>query len=467
MTAEELLSLGAELGVYLDEFGDCFGRSEPRGKLATYVRGQLGELPRKSVEPIALAAGMRPRTLQEFLASDEWDEGRLQAHTYRLVVRDHHDDQLIGVIDESGHPKKGQETAGVSRQYCGNTGKIDNCVMTVHLACTNFDGEFRTLLESELYLPKAWHEDRERCRAAKIPEDVVYRSKYRMALEQLDRAAAHGVRFSWVTADEWYAQKPAFVRGLEQRGLRFVLEVPRKFAVWLGDPRSETACAARPVETLLRYSRSLMRQPWQAYHLKDTDKGPQVWEVKFAPCWLPRGDVVIGPYWLVVARNVLDRDEVKFFVSNAGAGVPLPVVLHVAFGRWPVERCLQDEKSELGLSHFEVRCYPALKRHLLITQISHLFLARQTQRLRGEKSGVDAAADSRRRQRRNPVAAAAGRRAAAPPRPRRPDSAIPTMSQRPSPRVTHQNTPTSPRRHRLLPGSTAPLRTGVNDERAL
>jgi SRSO17 transposase len=199
--------VGAELAVFRDEFRDCFGRSEPRGKLAAYVRGQLGELPRQSVEPIALAAGMKPRTLQEFLASDAWDEERLQAHTYRLLTRDHADDPLIGVIDESGHPKQGVETAGVSRQYCGNTGKIDNGVMTVHLTATSFDGAFRTLLESELYLPKSWHEDRERCRAAKIPDDVVYRSKYQMALEQLDRATAHGVRFSTGSFAGWRCHK--------------------------------------------------------------------------------------------------------------------------------------------------------------------------------------------------------------------------------------------------------------------
>jgi hypothetical protein len=130
-----------------------------------------------------------------------------------------------------------------------------------------------------------------------------------------------------------------------------------------------------------------MQQPWQRYVIKDTDKGPMVWEVKFAPCWLPRGGGVVGPYWLIVARNALDPSEVKYFISNAAAGVPLTAILHVAFGRWPVERVLEDEKSELGLSHFEVRCYPALKRHLLITHVSHLFLARQTQRLREKKSG--------------------------------------------------------------------------------
>ncbi|MFV0442131.1 MAG: IS701 family transposase [Planctomycetaceae bacterium] len=468
MTSDQVGALGDELAEFLGEFADCFRRSEPRGKLAVYVRGQLGELPRKSVEPMALAAGMRPRTLQEFLASDEWDEERLRAHIYRLVARDHHDDQLIGVIDESGHPKKGAETAGVGRQYCGNTGKIDNCVMTVHLTATSFAGDFRTLVESELYLPKSWHEDRERCRAAKIPDEVVYRSKYHIALDQLDRAAAHGVNFSWITADEWYSQKPAFVAGLEQRGLRYVLEVPRNFAVWLHDPRAvRTNGPAKSVENLLRHSGSLLRQPWRPYRIKDTNKGPQVWEVKFAPCWLPRAGNVVGPYWLVVARNVLNRDEVKFFVSNAAAGVPLPVVLHVAFGRWPVERCLQDEKSELGLSHFEVRCYPALKRHLLITQVSHLFLVRQTERLRGEKSGGEFAASSPRHQRGDrfrPTAAAA---ATKPLQPSRRNPAILATPQRTGETLPHKDPPPTARTPRLQPRPTPPLRPRLNDNGAL
>jgi len=399
MTEQQIRSLGPELATFLAEFEDCFGRSEPRHKLETYVRGQLSELPRKSVEPMALQARMAPRTLQEFLASDEWDEDRLGAHVRRLVVRDHADEQAIGVIDESGHPKKGDRTAGVSRQYCGNTGKIDNCVMTVHLTYTSFDGEFRTMLESDLYLPQSWHEDRERCRRAKIPDEVVYRPKYVIALEQLDRALASGVHFSWITADEWYAQKPAFIEGLRQRRLRFVLEVPKNFPLWLQDPHSGPETPAKPVKNLLRYSRTLMTQPWRAYYVKDTDKGPLIWEVKTAACWMASGKGAIGPQWLVVARNVLNPEELKYFISDAAAGVPLEVMLHVAFGRWPVERCLQDEKSELGLSHFEVRCYPALKRHLLITQVSHLFLARQTQRLRGEKTGGDAAPDARCRQR--------------------------------------------------------------------
>ncbi len=398
MTVDQILSLGPELADFLSEFSDCFRRTEPRGKLETYVRGQLSQLPRKSVEPMALAAGISPRNLQEFLASDDWDEERLVADLQRLIVRDHSDPQAIGVIDESGHPKKGTKTAGVSRQYCGNTGKIDNCVMTVHLTYTSFDGAFRTMIESSPYLPQSWDQDRQRCRLAKIPDEVTYRPKYVIALEQLDRARANGVYFRWITADEWYTQKPAFLIGLEARELRYVLETPRNFAVWMHDPGAAPTCPAKSVEHHCRYSQAMRRQAWQPYRIKDTAKGPMVWEVKAAPCWLPRGKGVVGPYWLVVARNVLNPDEVKYFISNATAGVPLAVILHVAFGRWPVERCLQDEKSELGLSHFEARCYPALKRHLLITQVSHLFLARQAQQLREKKTGSHRAASPHGRQ---------------------------------------------------------------------
>ena len=188
--------------------------------------------------------------------------------------------------------------------------------------------------------------------------------------------------------------------GLEARGERFVLEIPKNFAMWRHDP-SHSGTAAKPVEKLLRHSKALLTQPWQAHHVKDTDKGPMVWEVKSVACWLPRGAGVVGPYWLIVARNVLNPAEQKFFLSNAQAGVPLPVLRHVAFSRWSVERCLQDEKTELGLSHFEVCGYPAIVRHLLITQVSHLFLARETQRLRGGKSGGDLASSPHRHQRRD------------------------------------------------------------------
>ena len=155
MNVEQIVSLGPELADFLDEFADCFGRSEPRSHMANYVRGQLSELPRKSIEPIALAAGLRPRTLQEFLRSDVWDHARMRDRVQQIVVRDHGEPQRIGIIDDSGHPKKGRQTACVNRQYCGRSGKIDNCVISVHLTASSFDTTFRAMVDSTPYLPKS------------------------------------------------------------------------------------------------------------------------------------------------------------------------------------------------------------------------------------------------------------------------------------------------------------------------
>jgi len=253
MNMEQIVSLGPELADFLDEFSDCFGRWEPRCHMAQYVRGQLSELPRKSVEPIALAAGIAPRTLQEFLRTDVWDHSRMRDRVQQIVVRDHDEPQRIGIIDDSGHPKKGRQTACVNRQYCGRSGKIDNCVISVHLTVSSFDTAFRAMVDSTPYLPNSWHEDRARCEKAGIPDDVVYRPKYDIALEQLDRAATNGLTFDWITADIWYSEKPRFLAGLLQRSQRFVLEIPRNLSCWSFDPGGQPSRPASTAENLCRH----------------------------------------------------------------------------------------------------------------------------------------------------------------------------------------------------------------------
>jgi SRSO17 transposase len=406
MTIDQILSLGPQLADFLGEFDDCFARSEPRGHLASYVKGQLSDLPRKSVQPIADFTDTPRRTLQEFLDWSPWDRGRVRDRVQQLVVRDHADPHAIGIIDDSGHPKSGNKTACVQRQWCGNTGKTDNCVVSVHLSYASFDTRFRTMLDSDLFLPEHGWDDPERRKQANIPDDVVYRPKYDIALDQVRHALANGVSFAWLTFDEWYTTASTFLTGLEALQQRYVAEVRRSFHGWLCDPRCETRAVYRDVETLCRYSRAMMCQPWQRIYVKDTEKGPMVWEVKVAPFWLRRGDQILGPYWLIYARNVLNPTEQKYFLSNARPGTPLEIILHVAFARWPMERTLEDKKDELGLSHFEVRKYDAILRHFAVTQVSHLFLARQTERLRGEKSGDHPMPGPHRRERADRCAAA-------------------------------------------------------------
>jgi SRSO17 transposase len=399
MTIDQILALGPTLAEFLDEFADCFGRSEPRQHLLHYVRGQLSNLQRKSVEPIALFNNIAPRTLQEFLNSDVWDHSRARDCVQQIVARDHEDPKAIGILDDSGHPKSGKMTPGVQWQYCGRLGKTANCVVTVQLAFSSYDTRFRTMLDTELFLPESWSNDRERCRQAGIPDHVVYRPKHHIALELLDRAEANGVHLEWVTADIWYSEKPDFLAGLEQRQRRYVVEIPRNLRGWLSHPGPEPRPPARGVEELCQHARPMTRQEWTPFHIKNTEKGPLVWQVKSAPFWLCRGGQVLSGYHLLWAYNSLHPEEEKWFLVCDPLEDRLETWLHVGFARWPVERTLQDKKSELGYSHFEVRKYPAVMRHLYITLVSHLFLARQTERLRGGKSGPHYQPSPRRRQR--------------------------------------------------------------------
>src|SRR5262249_34595664 len=159
----------------LRQCDDCFSNCATRAHLPVYVRGQLSDLPRKSVEPMALAEGVPPRTLQEFLALLDWDDRRLVDRLHHLVARAHASPRAVRVVGETSCPKKGDKTPGVQRQYCGATGKVENCVVTVHLGYAVDD--FHCLLGSDLFLPQAWAQDRERCRQAGIPDTVVYRPK--------------------------------------------------------------------------------------------------------------------------------------------------------------------------------------------------------------------------------------------------------------------------------------------------
>ena len=174
---------------------------------------------------MALAAGTAVRTLQEFLTHLSWDEDRMRSRVASIVAEEHADDESIGVIDETGWVKKGKQTPGVQRQYCGSVGKQENSINTVHLGYTT--GDFHCLLDGDLFLPESWNADRERCRRAGIPDEVVYRPKTEIALELYDRAVRHGVHFEWLTFDEGYGGKPPFLRALATRGQKFVGEIPR------------------------------------------------------------------------------------------------------------------------------------------------------------------------------------------------------------------------------------------------
>jgi SRSO17 transposase len=407
MDAKQICQLKPMLTRYLKQFDDCFVRRDTRAHFSTYVEGQLSDLGEKSCEPIALAAGIPPRNLQEFLSTYKWEEDRTRNRLQKIVIRDHSGRNSVGIIDETSDVKQGDKTPGVKRQWCGTLGKKENCIVTVHLAYAA--GDFHCLLDGDLFLPEDWSDDRVRCRAAGIPDEVVYRPKWKIALELFDRASDNGVTFDWLTFDEGYGGKPEFLRELHGRKQRFVGEVPTTFSGWIHEPRvtdrpfrrargrgrktPRMLSGSRPaigVENMLKYSPELRDQEWVRYHVKDGEKGPMVWEVKHVRITVKDEKGLPGMrLHLVVARNALDPTEIKFFLSNAPLETSVQTLLLVAFSRWRVERCFEDQKQEVGLDQWEGRHWLGLKRHLILTSVSYLFLARVREKLRGKKSPVD------------------------------------------------------------------------------
>ena len=411
MDVKLIKQIGRKLRGFLGQFNDCFSRREPRSNLLAYVKGQLCDLPRKSIEPIALAAKMVPRTLQNFLSAVPWDHERMRDRTQWIVATEHSHPRAIGVIDESGNPKKGKHTCGVQRQWCGNTGKVDNCVVGVHLGYVADD--FQCLLDSDLYLPEDWANDLERRRQAKVPDSVVYRKKSLIALEQVGRAVNNGVRFSALSFDELYGRDREFLDSVDTLGQNYVGEVPSDFSGWTKPPhilqkptpselrkkgrrrrfprisrQTNNACEVR---NLASHSPKFYHQKWQKFKIKDGEKGPMVWEVKAIAFYRKHGpDGLPGrAHTLIVARNVLNTKEVKYFLSNMVVNhkdITLEWLLWVAFSRWPMERCFEIGKRDLGMDHFEMRNWQGIHRHFYITQLSMLFCSRIQQGLREKNS---------------------------------------------------------------------------------
>lgn len=380
MTEQEIAALGPAFAAYLGRYRGCFLQKRTAAHFDNYCRGLLSDLPRKTVEPIALEAGTAVRTLQEFLITARWDHQHMRDLLQRqladaLAVVASDTLGTVGVLDETSCRKWGDETPGVQRQYLGCVGKVDNGIVTVHVGVAK--GRFQALLDAELYLPKAWDADRQRCRAAGIPDHMRYRPKWRIALEQLIRLHGNGITFDWLAFDEGYGAAVPLLRVLNAVGQRFVAEVPVNFMVAdvAGGPTrraDQRLCAADA-------------RKGKRYRLSHRTVQDSVGRASTA-----RVGVAGREYLLIVVINEATA-EVKYFVSNA-VSTAVARLLAVAFCRWNVEHSFRLAKQEAGLMHYEGRYYTGLMRHLTLALVVLGFVATQTERLRGEKSPGDGGA---------------------------------------------------------------------------
>ena len=360
----------AAITAWTDEFagvvariGPRFARSEARAHAAAYLRGLLGRVERKNSWQLAEAAGdAAPYGLQQFLYRAVWDPDAVRDDLRDYVVEHLGDPQGILVVDETGFLKKGDKSAGVQPQYSGAAGRTANAQIGVFLTYAGPRGH--TFLDRALYLPAGWTDDRERCRAAGIPDDVAFATKPAQAQAMLERALGAGVPAAWVTADSVYGDVKYLRVWLEARPIGYVLAVSGKDTVVGPDwhqRRISTYLADPPTEG------------WQRLSAGDGAKGPRWYDWLRLPLIAPLVDG--WERWVLLRRSVADPTEITAYVCFAPAGSTLADLVRVAGTRWTVEICFEAAKQEVGLDEYEVRSWTGWHRHITLACLAHAFLA--------------------------------------------------------------------------------------------
>jgi SRSO17 transposase len=379
--AEDVTVAGVEdwavgLEKVLERIGPRFARSEPRARAGVYLRGLLSAVERKNGWTLAEQAGDRtPDAMQRLLNHADWDADAVRDDLRDYVVEHLGDDAAVLVVDETGFLKKGSNSAGVARQYSGTAGRIENCQVGVFLAYAAPAG--RTFIDRELYLPKAWTEDRARCAAAGIGPDVGFATKPELALAMLARALDAGVPAGWVTGDEVYGQHFRLRRALEDRDMPYVLAVPvNQYVI--------ATLEACPVDCRVdALSAAVPEQAWTRLSAGAGAKGPRIYDWVRLPI---RPLAEPDRYWLLVRRRLTDG-ELAHYLCFCPPETSLADLVAVAGQRWAIEESFQTGKGEVGLDHYQVRRYDAWHRHITLACLAHAYLTVTRAATHGEKKG--------------------------------------------------------------------------------
>jgi len=342
-----------------------FARAEPRRRVLAYLRGLLGNVGRKNGWQLAEHAGeATPDGMQRLLATADWDPDRVRDDLRAYVVEHLGDPAAVLVVDETGFLKKGTTSVGVQRQYSGTAGKVDNCQLGVFLAYASAKG--RAFIDRELYLPKAWTDDPDRCRAARVPGEVPFRTKPQLAQLMLERALDAGVPAAWVTADEVYGGSPALGGWLEDRGLWHVLAVKCTEPLEGSSPNGMVRASAEQLAA------GVPAEQWIGCSAGHGAKGRRLYDWTRVELATPATAGMAR--WLLVRRSRRDG-ELAFYACYGPAATPLVGLVRVAGTRWAVEEGFEQAKGEVGLDHYEVRKWPGWYRHITLALLAHAFLA--------------------------------------------------------------------------------------------
>src|SRR5271167_2288599 len=341
VSAAAVRSCGLRLEAFLHRYLPRFYREEQRTLAEVVVQGKLSKLERKTSEPIAYLAGRERKPVQHFVGAGAWDDEAVMRELRQHVAEERADPEAVLVVDGSGFPKKGEDSCGVARQWCGRLGKVDNCQVGVFLAYVTAKGY--APLDRQLYLPKEWAEDAARREETHVPETVQFQERWRIGLDLLDRSGPD-VPFGWVAGDDEFGRASAFRAALRERDLRYVLDVPSNTSI---RDLGETPAPGRRLPPWRRVDQWAKAQPssrWRRLVVGDGAKGPRV--VRALETWVQaKGENGrVGPVErLVVIRTVAEESQVWYTLSNA-SDVALPAVVQAHSRRHGIEEMLQAGK---------------------------------------------------------------------------------------------------------------------------
>ncbi|MFI0740794.1 IS701 family transposase [Streptomyces sp. NPDC021100] len=351
-------------GLFL-RIGHRFGRADLRRRMRDYVRGLLAPVSRKNGWQLAEFAGHRtPDGFQRLLNGANWDADDVRDDLRAYVAEHLGEDGGVLVVDDTGFVKKGTASAGVQRQYSGTAGRTENCQIGVFAAYATTRG--RALVDRELYLPKSWTDDRERCRAAKVPDDRGFATKGELAKRLILRALASGLPLAWVTADAAYGQGGRLRRLIEQSGPGYVLAVPKSQQVF--GPRIDYLFAQVPDEA------------WETLSCGDGAKGPKHYhwaalELRTVVDFDYQGETPVRRRWALARRSISKPAEIAYFLAYAPRETTVADLVRITGMRWQTEECFQAAKNECGLDQYEVRRYTGWYRHTILAMLAHAYLA--------------------------------------------------------------------------------------------
>ena len=378
---------------YCNEYGEFFKvyRNDVSGTAKNYLSGLLMKAPRKNMERMEeYVDGANYDSYQHFLSVSPWDHLGLNKQVRSDVNSILGGEESVFCIDESGFTKKGNDSVGVSHQYNGRLGKLDNCQVGVFASLCN--DSMSSIIDNRLYLPrKEWINDNARCEKAKVPQEYrVFKTKQELALDMVDVAIEEGLTFGWVAADGFYGRDSKFLNALDDQELLFVVDVPCDQTVYLKDPKPYLPrrrnkkgpkfknLRSRTEGTRVdEFFKQIQKSQWNKVEIRDTTKGKL-----FSYAYRKRLYVWDGlekharERWLVITQDPI-TNEVKYFLSNADTSVSLTTLVRKHAQRFWIERTFQDGKTSVGMADYQVRRWKGWQHHMSMVMLALLFLLKE------------------------------------------------------------------------------------------